>query len=278
MMSHTAEGVKTLGRNARVTIYLGVFIMFSGFFLFYGGHLLGFPIPPHLFLVSALIGFTLTILGKLITSSSSSERILLAIFLTLFHVSTLSLLASPVFRFGRWDFFLFMTLLFLAFITGGFIPTKKIRRKDYGIVGALIVSFFFEMYGLPLSLFILNTLLGLNFPLWGREGLEAAHLLVTLGLMDSTMAHFLSALTIGIGLTLLLIGHKTLYSAGDKIVTWGIYRYLKHPQYIGIIIMTGGMLIEYPTILSLTMWVLLIVMYTMKARRESIEIKQVKTR
>ena len=90
--------------------------------------------------------------------------------------------------------------------------------------------------------------------------------------MDSVTAHFISALVIVSGALLVILGHATLYAAKGAVVTWGIYRYVKHPQYLGIMIIAGGMLVEYPTVPSFVMWVILACLYLVKARQESREI------
>lgn len=260
-----------LGLLPRLLIYLGLAVMLVSFFLFYAGHMIRLYPGREVFLVTSLVGFQSVVIGRFL-NAKPIEKILLGVAGLSFAAATTSLLLYPEFRFGRWDYFIFMTLLFLAFITSGLLPIRKVRVQDYGIAGAFIVSFFFEMFGFPLSLYLINALLGANFPLLGRPGLEKAHLWVTLGIIDSVTAHFLSALIITSGVALVIIGHVTLYAGRGKVVDWGIYRYIKHPQYIGIVIITGGMLVEYPTIPTLAMWLALTFMYLVKARRETREL------
>ncbi len=270
MVNEDAAGV-ILGTLPRVLIYLGLGMMLVSFFLFYAGHMIRLYPGREAFLIASLIGFQAVVIGRFI-HAKPMERILLGVAGASFTGATISLLFYPAFSFGRWDYFIFMTLLFLAFITAGLLPIWKVRPQDYGIAGAFIVSFFFEMFGFPLSLYLINTIFGTGFPTVGRAGLEKAHLWVTLGITDSVTAHFLSALIISVGVALLIVGHATLYAGRGKVVDWGIYRYMKHPQYTGIVIITGGMLIEYPTIPAFAMWLTLTMMYVVKARRETREL------
>jgi protein-S-isoprenylcysteine O-methyltransferase Ste14 len=54
-------------------------------------------------------------------------------------------------------------------------------------------------------------------------------------------------------------------------VTSGLYRLVRHPQYFGIFLITVGFLIQWPTIITAAMWPVLAVMYYRLARREERE-------
>jgi protein-S-isoprenylcysteine O-methyltransferase Ste14 len=197
-----------------------------------------------------------------------------------FTAAGLAILVNPTFpTFGRWDYLAFMTLLTLAFITAGFLPIQKIETGEYGLATAFVVSFFYEMFGFPLTLMAIDLLLEKQFPLSGFPGLKAAHLWVTLGLMGYSSAHLFSGITIVLGAILVIAGHLNLHAARGRTATWGVYRYLKHPQYVGIVVVTGGMLIEYPTLLGFLMWAILILAYARRSQQESREValKQMST-
>lgn len=259
-----------VSRNIEKTLYFGLATLAVAFFLFYGGPMMGFETPRSIFLGIAIIGFQILTAARILVANRK-EIMLLTVMDIAFVAAATSLIIYTDFSFGRWDYFLFMTVLFIAFVTGGLLPVKKVRPRDYGVIGAFIMSFFFEMFGFPLSLYLMNIFLSSNFPMRGREALEAAHLWTTFGLLGDYEAHFFSALLIMIGVALILLGHRTLHAAKGAVVTSGIYRYIKHPQYIGIILVAGGMLVEYPTLPSFAMWLAIIAMYTIKARKESRE-------
>ena len=63
---------------------------------------------------------------------------------------------------------------------------------------------------------------------------------------------------------------KDLYAAQTRhiLATTGIYDYVRHPQYIGFIIIMLGFLLQWPTLLTLLMIPLLVVMYVRLARME----------
>jgi hypothetical protein len=246
---------------------IGLCSLLAGFFMH-----LALSLAGRLVIVSAIVFFELTLFGRIMVASSRRESILLLSTGAAFVVAGLPIYIDPNFSFGRWDFFVFMTLLTLAFITGGFLPIRKIEIQEYGVATASVVSFFYEMFGFPLTLFIIDIVLERQFSLSGFPALKEAHLWVTFGLMDYSSAHLLSGLVIITGVVLVMTGHLTLYAQKGQIVTSGIYRYLKHPQYAGIIVMSGGMLIEYPTLFGLILWAVLVVMYTRLGQQESRQI------
>lgn len=116
------------------------------------------------------------------------------------------------------------------------------------------------MYGLPITLFFLDYYLESDTSL----SVENGHLFApALGFGN---VHLLSFSLIAIGTALVLLGWREIYKAKGKYTTAGIYRYFKHPQYL--IIITGGMLVEYPTIISGVLWLFIIIFYYRLSRME----------
>ena len=64
-----------------------------------------------------------------------------------------------------------------------------------------------------------------------------------------------------------------LYKAqrAHQLATAGLYAYLRHPQYVGFIVIMLGFLIQWPTIITLVMFPILVFMYVRLARREERE-------
>ncbi|HQU61091.1 MAG TPA: isoprenylcysteine carboxylmethyltransferase family protein, partial [Saprospiraceae bacterium] len=48
---------------------------------------------------------------------------------------------------------------------------------------------------------------------------------------------------------------------GEQLVTDGIYAHIRHPQYVGMMLITIGFLIQWPTIITLVMWPILLFLY-----------------
>ena len=57
-------------------------------------------------------------------------------------------------------------------------------------------------------------------------------------------------------------------------MTGGVYAYMRHPQYSGLFLVTSGLLIQWPTMITVVMWPVLIVAYYKLARKEEGEIER----
>jgi protein-S-isoprenylcysteine O-methyltransferase Ste14 len=58
-----------------------------------------------------------------------------------------------------------------------------------------------------------------------------------------------------------------------QLVTSGIYRYIRHPQYTGFLLITLGMLCEWATLPMLIMYPILVWLYASLARREEADMR-----
>jgi protein-S-isoprenylcysteine O-methyltransferase Ste14 len=85
--------------------------------------------------------------------------------------------------------------------------------------------------------------------------------------------HLLSNGLIFSGFILLASAWRVLHEAQRmrQLATTGAYAYVRHPQYVGFILIMLGFLFQWPTLLTLIMFPLLVVMYVRLARREERE-------
>ena len=156
-------------------------------------------------------------------------------------------------------------MLFLVYIPF----RRKVERLPASIYVAFIAALFAEMYGFPLTIFILSWLVGYQNPLTH----DAGHLLVG-GMF--TPGHFATILIMSVGAYLLINGYGLIYRSQKNqtgLVTDGPYRFVRHPQYLGIILLTGGLLLQWVTISALLLWPILILLYVRLARIEEQEIE-----
>jgi protein-S-isoprenylcysteine O-methyltransferase Ste14 len=134
------------------------------------------------------------------------------------------------------------------------------------------------MYGFPLTIYLLSGWLVRNYPGVDFLSHDAGHLLHTLiGWKINPHfdpLHLLSNLLIFGGFILLSSAWKVLYDAqrAEILATTGPYAHVRHPQYDGFILIMFGFLLQWPTLITLLMFPILVFMYVRLARREEAEV------
>lgn len=177
-----------------------------------------------------------------------------------------------MYDYGNWLLVLFNVVIFHYFIKSVFKPRTKVDWITYRIFGAFIVALFAEMYGFPLTIYLLTSLFG------NRLGLDFTHdnghlLNTLLGFKGDPHFGFLHIVSYGLiisGFTLLSSAWQTLYKAQkrNKLATSGIYKSIRHPQYVAFILIIFGFLVQWPTLITLFMAPILIWRYIWLAKIE----------
>jgi len=153
----------------------------------------------------------------------------------------------------RWDLFLLNVLSFSAFLL--LIPIKKEDvRTSAGPYLSFIIALFAEMYGFPLSVFIITSALG------------RGDLILKLG-GAFPIAYRVGFAMMILGMALVFLGWRRIYGR-TGLATTGVYGLVRHPQYLGIMLLTLGLLVQWPTIPTLLMWPILVLLYYRLAKRE----------
>jgi len=173
------------------------------------------------------------------------------------------------YAYGGWGIAITMIVLSLFFI-GYFIPLRtRMERRSGGALITFLVALFAEMYGFPLTIYLLGHFVGIRIPFDHISGHLLGDLLTWLGLGNGwAIVMILSNALLILGIWIVSAGWERVYKAQGQIVTDGIYRYMRHPQYTGIFIITLAFMIQWPTLLTLILWPFVIWMYVRLAKRE----------
>lgn len=178
------------------------------------------------------------------------------------------------YAYGLWSLAVIDSVIFIIFAFSFTHPRTKRDWRSFGAFSAFLVALFTEMYGFPLTIFLLSGWLSRHYPgvdLYSHNNGHLWHLL--LGLKDNAMfdpIHILSELVILAGFLVLASAWRVLYKAQKEhvLATTGPYAYVRHPQYDGFILIMIGFLLQWPTLVTLAMFPILVMMYVKLAHRE----------
>ncbi|GAB6098443.1 isoprenylcysteine carboxylmethyltransferase family protein [Halanaerocella petrolearia] len=172
--------------------------------------------------------------------------------------------------YGLWKIVIVNIIWVLLFIISFVQPKKKREWRSMGVVSAFFVALFTEMYGFPLTIYFLTSVLGYKLPVLNPLAHESGHLLASfgVGVDKAIIVCQIGSLIFGLGMMIIGIGWWQIHRSNGELVTDGIYSYLRHPQYLGIFLLTVGMMIQWPTISTLVMWPILIYSYYRLAKKE----------
>jgi methanethiol S-methyltransferase len=182
--------------------------------------------------------------------------------------------ASDAPAYGLWSLVIINSLVFIIFAFSFARPQSKRDWHSLGAFSAFLVALFTEMYGFPLTIYLLSGWLQTRFPGIDFLSHDAGHLLEMLFGWKSNPHfgpfHILSSVFIGGGFWLLAKSWNVLYQAQreHQLAMRGPYARIRHPQYVGFVLIMFGFLLQWPTILTLAMFPVLVLMYGYLAKRE----------
>jgi protein-S-isoprenylcysteine O-methyltransferase Ste14 len=179
--------------------------------------------------------------------------------------------------YGLWSLVILNSLVFIIFAFSFTKPQSARDWRSLGAFSAFIVALFTEMYGFPLTIYLLLPWLSAHFPGINFLTHDAGHLLeVMLGWKVNPHFgpfHLLSYAFIFGGFTMLSSAWGVLYNAQrhHRLATEGLYARMRHPQYAAFVIIMFGFLLQWPTLMTLGMFPILVWVYARLAKSEERE-------
>ncbi|MTI46325.1 methyltransferase family protein [Sporosalibacterium faouarense] len=170
-------------------------------------------------------------------------------------------------HFHQWGGVLFFIILYSILLL--FIPFyKKANRKPTTAYMAFVLAFAIEMHGIPMSMYFISWIIGRKLPngiLWGHT-------------LNQYIGYW--GMYLGIGCAILSIilvanGWYNIYhkywsreKGEGRVVKTGIYRYIRHPQYTGFVLMTIAMMMIWATLSMIIIWPIMVYTYYRLAKKE----------
>src|SRR5215208_4938731 len=139
-------------------------------------------------------------------------------------------------------------------------------------------SLFTEMYGLPLTVYLLSGWLGndvLGLDLTHDGGHLWSQLIGWNGDPHLSPFHLASYVVIGGGFVLMAAAWPVLFAAQQEgeVASAGPYEYVRHPQYAGFFLIMLGFLLQWPTLPTLFTFPVLLAVYRRLAIAEEAEVR-----
>lgn len=183
---------------------------------------------------------------------------------------------STGYGYGLWLLAAFDSLLVIVFAVSFFHPANRRDWRALGGFAAFIVALFSEIYGYPLTIYLLSGALGSKLGLGHSSGHLWNDLIGWQGDPHFSPFHIASYVLIIGGFWLIAAAWRALLPAqqAGELATAGPYARIRHPQYSGLLLIMLGFLVQWPTIPTLVMFPVLALAYRRLATREERAVRE----
>jgi protein-S-isoprenylcysteine O-methyltransferase Ste14 len=173
---------------------------------------------------------------------------------------------------GAWPIALFVIVVVSWLFYRYFAPQHWREWASAGVVQAFIIALYAEMFGFPLTIYLLVRYFGLD-----REYVSANlwSTLVGVGETGMIISMVLGYALAFVGVGLFIQGWRRVHRArkDEQLVTDGLYSFVRHPQYTGLFIaLFGEGIVHWPTVFSVGLFPIIVLMFTWLARKEEREV------
>ncbi len=174
--------------------------------------------------------------------------------------------------YGNWPAVVLSVLFFSLFVVGFLVALPRPDWRQAALGPAFLIALFTEMFGIPFTVYILTSVFGISIGLDGSEGHLWAVFLDRLGwaplALGVPLLKWGGSTVVVLGLVLMGWGWWHMYRARGALATGGLYGRVRHPQYVGFVLVMAGFLIQWPTLITLLMFPVLLAAYIRLAVKE----------